>query len=65
MSAPIATVLIPAHNESALIGRTLAPLRGDARFRVIVVANGCNDATAAEARGALPTARVIETRVRS
>lgn len=59
-----ATILVPAHNESAVIGRTLWYLsRGltlDA-VRVIVIANGCTDATAARARAALPQAEVIET----
>jgi glycosyltransferase involved in cell wall biosynthesis len=59
-----ATILIPAHNEAAVIGRTLWYLsRGlplDA-FRVVVIANGCTDATAARARTALPQAHVIET----
>ncbi len=58
------TILIPAHNEAAVIGRTLWYLsRGLPldRFRVIVIANGCTDATAARARAALPEAEVIET----
>lgn len=60
----LATILIPAHNEAAVIGRTLwylshgLPLDG---FRVVVIANGCNDATASRARAALPQAHVIET----
>lgn len=60
----LATILIPAHNEAAVIGRTLwylsrgLPLDG---FRVVVIANGCTDATAARARAALPQAHVIET----
>jgi glycosyltransferase involved in cell wall biosynthesis len=59
-----ATILIPAHNEAAVIGRTLLYLsRGLSlgRFRIIVIANGCTDATAARARAALPQAEVIET----
>ncbi|KPQ15428.1 MAG: glycosyltransferase [Rhodobacteraceae bacterium HLUCCO18] len=59
-----ATILIPAHNEAAVIGRTLLYLsRGLplGRFRIIVIANGCTDATAARARAALPQAEVIET----
>jgi glycosyltransferase involved in cell wall biosynthesis len=57
-------IIIPAHNEEALIGRTLWYLsRGLSfdLFRVIVIANGCTDATAARARAALPMAEVIET----
>ncbi|MCI5096149.1 MAG: glycosyltransferase [Rhodobacteraceae bacterium] len=59
-----ATLLIPAHNEEALIGRTLwyltkgLPMHD---FEVIVIANGCTDATASRARSALPQAKVIET----
>jgi hypothetical protein len=30
-------------------------------MRVVVIANGCTDATAARARAALPQAHVIET----
>lgn len=58
-----ATILIPAHDEAAVIGRTLwflsrgLPLE---QFRLIVIANGCSDATAARARAALPDAEVIE-----
>jgi cellulose synthase/poly-beta-1,6-N-acetylglucosamine synthase-like glycosyltransferase len=59
-----ATILIPAHNEAEVIGRTLwylsraLPL---GQMRVIVIANGCTDATATRARAALPQATVIET----
>jgi len=59
-----ATILIPAHDEVAVIGRTLLHLsRGLPldEFRVVVVANACSDATAAKARAVLPQARVIET----
>ncbi|MFC4070289.1 glycosyltransferase [Actinoplanes subglobosus] len=48
-------VVIPAHNEQALIGACLAAVTGDAHgldVRVIVVANGCDDATADIARTA-------------
>lgn len=59
-----ATILIPAHDEAQVIGRTLWYLsRGLPldQFRVVVIANGCADATAARARAALPQALVIET----
>lgn len=59
-----ATLLIPAHNEAAVIGRTLWYLSRGLNlnaFQVIVIANGCTDATAARARAALPQARIIET----
>jgi glycosyltransferase involved in cell wall biosynthesis len=44
-----ASIIIPAHNEEAVIGRCLDALLGDAEpgeFGVIVVANGCSDRTA-------------------
>lgn len=59
-----ATILIPAHNEATIIGRTLWFLsRGlpQNMVDVIVIANGCTDATAMRARAAYPQAKVIET----
>jgi glycosyltransferase involved in cell wall biosynthesis len=59
-----ATILIPAFNEAAVIGRTLQhmsrglPLN---RFHIVVIANGCTDATASKARSAQPKATVLET----
>jgi 1,2-diacylglycerol 3-beta-glucosyltransferase len=49
-------VIVPAHNEATVIARTIANLRqldwpAD-RFRIIVVADNCNDATASIARDA-------------
>ncbi len=60
----IASVVIPAHNEEAVIGRCLEALLQDARpgeFRVVVVANGCTDRTAAAARGFGEDVIVIDT----
>lgn len=58
------TVIIPAHDEAAVIGRCLdylfAGAPDDAGMQVIVVANGCGDATAEIARRHLPKVRVIE-----
>ncbi|WP_054463337.1 glycosyltransferase family 2 protein [Phaeobacter sp. 11ANDIMAR09] len=59
-----ATILIPAHNEEAVIARTLWYLAKGLRlddFRVVVIANGCSDATAARVRAVMPHAEVIET----
>src|SRR5688500_5584423 len=47
------TVIIPAHNEAAVIERCLRALTdgaADGELDVIVVANGCSDDTAATAR---------------
>ena len=58
------TILIPAHDEAQVIGRTLRHLQVGMRpdeFRVVVVANGCTDDTAARAREAAPWATVIDT----
>jgi len=63
-SHPIASIVIPAHNEEASIGRCLAALTAGARegeFEIAVVCNGCTDASAAVARAASPSAQVIET----
>ncbi|MCS3492115.1 exopolysaccharide biosynthesis WecB/TagA/CpsF family protein [Arthrobacter sp. JUb119] len=51
---PSGTVIIPAHNEAAVIARTLEPLQPLARaglVQVIVSCNGCTDGTAQIARG--------------
>ncbi|WP_460492575.1 glycosyltransferase [Dactylosporangium cerinum] len=55
---PVAGIVIPAHNEAAVIGRCLDAL-GDDAFDVTVVANGCTDDTARIAR-ARPGVRVLE-----
>lgn len=56
------SVVIPAHNEAAVIRRTLEPLGGLAasgRIDLVVAANGCDDATVAVARE-VGAARVLE-----
>lgn len=60
---PVASVIIPAHNEAATIGRNLRALREGTLvddLDVVVVCNGCSDQTAEVARQADPLARVIE-----
>jgi hypothetical protein len=45
------SVVIPAHDEERVLPRLLAVL-SDPRLEIVVVANGCSDATAAVARAA-------------
>lgn len=61
------SIVIPAHNEEAVIARTLRPLAAlaTADVEVVVVANGCTDATADIARAVAPGALVLETPVPS
>lgn len=62
------TVIIPAHNESAVIGRLLNALQGvsdDRPAHVIVVCNGCTDDTAAVARAHPLEPEVLELPVGS
>jgi glycosyltransferase involved in cell wall biosynthesis len=60
------SVIVPAHNESSVIERTLGAITNGASsaiLEVIVVCNGCRDDTARKAREfAFPT-RVIETQL--
>ncbi len=59
---PDGAVIIPAHNEAAVIARTLQPLAALAEsgaIEVIVACNGCTDATAAIARS-FPGVKVLE-----
>ncbi|WP_375504718.1 glycosyltransferase [uncultured Jatrophihabitans sp.] len=62
---PIASVIIPAHNEAAVLGRCLDVLLADAQpgeFEVLVAANGCTDATVEVARQRVADGvRVVET----
>ncbi len=63
---PRGAVIIPAHNESAVITRTLAsiaPVLRTGRLEVIVVCNGCTDDTAT--RAAVPGVRVVEVDIPS
>jgi glycosyltransferase involved in cell wall biosynthesis len=58
------SIIIPAHNEAAVIGRCLSAMLRDAapgELEIVVVANGCKDDTAAVARAVSPDVKVIET----
>jgi glycosyltransferase involved in cell wall biosynthesis len=59
---PIASIVIPAHNEASVISQCLSVFAHDVHneWEVIVVCNGCSDDTANVARKALPNATVIE-----
>jgi glycosyltransferase involved in cell wall biosynthesis len=62
MSA-LASVIIPAHNEAAVIARLLSALMSDPTaepLEIIVVANGCTDNTADIARTVSGPIQVIE-----
>jgi len=54
LQLPSLTVLVPAHNEEALIGRCIKSALDstDSAVEVLVVAHNCTDATAAEAEAA-------------
>lgn len=62
-----ASIIIPAHNEANVLPATLSRLAADSMaesLEVFVVANACNDSTAATARefaDRLPGLVVIET----
>jgi glycosyltransferase involved in cell wall biosynthesis len=62
------SIVVPAHNESSVIARTLRPWvsgPGSEELSIVVVCNGCTDETAAIARQFGPTVRVIESEVAS
>lgn len=59
---PRGSVIIPAHNEAAVIGRTLAsiePVLRTGRVDVFVVCNGCTDDTA-QIASAVPGVTVLD-----
>lgn len=63
MTATRLTVIVPAHNEAAVIGDNLHRLLDgveEGAIGVIVVANGCSDDTAAVAAAVSPSIRVVE-----
>lgn len=60
---PVLSVVIPAHNEEAVLGRCLDAFLADAEageFEVLVAANGCADRTVEIARRYRPAVTVIE-----
>jgi cellulose synthase/poly-beta-1,6-N-acetylglucosamine synthase-like glycosyltransferase len=64
----VISVVIPAHNESAVIGRLLSGLLAGAapdEFDVIVVANGCTDDTAKVAGRFGPAVTVLTSPIPS
>ena len=65
MTEPAVSIVIPAHNEEAVIAGNLRRLldgSGPGEFDVIVVANACSDGTAAAA-ATVPGVKVLETEV--
>ena len=56
------TVVIPAHNEQNIIQSALRPLLDapEGEIQIVVVANGCSDATAERARETATGIRVID-----
>lgn len=54
------TVVIPAHNEETVIARAIQAVTADGGVDVIVIANGCTDATSTVAAKASGRVRVIE-----
>ncbi|MEM9517622.1 MAG: glycosyltransferase [Actinomycetota bacterium] len=60
--AAVASVVIPAHNEAAVIGALIDELFDDQSIglEVVVVCNGCTDNTAAVVRQHAPAVVVIE-----
>jgi glycosyltransferase involved in cell wall biosynthesis len=62
-SLPIGSVVIPAHNEAAVIRRCLDALLGGfapGELDVVVACNGCTDGTADIVQSGWPGVRVIE-----
>ncbi len=65
MTAKIASIIIPAHNEAAVIGRCLSALEtNNNNMEVIVVCNACKDNTVAIARS-FDNVKIVETEIPS
>jgi glycosyltransferase involved in cell wall biosynthesis len=61
--SPLASVIIPAHNEEAVIARLLRGIAAGSRpgeFEIIVAANGCTDGTVLSARNATEDITVLD-----
>jgi hypothetical protein len=56
------SLVIPAHNEERVVGRLLDALlaEGSEGLDIVVICNGCTDATATAARSRGPAVRVVE-----
>ena len=68
LGVPLASIVIPAHNEARVIERGLTSILQGTRpgeFEIVVVCNGCTDDTAARARRFGTQVRVVETAVPS
>jgi glycosyltransferase involved in cell wall biosynthesis len=64
----VPSIIVPAHNEQAVVSRSIESLQSDAAadsFQVILVANGCSDRTAEVARRAWDRVDVVETDIPS
>ena len=62
------SLIVPAHDEEAVIGRLLQGLTvsgASEELEILVICNGCSDRTAAVARGFGAPVRVIESDVAS
>jgi len=64
----VTSIIIPAHNEQAVVARCIESLKSDAgadSYQVILVANGCSDRTAEVSRRVWDRIDVIETDIPS
>jgi len=60
----VTTIIVPAHNEQAVVARCIESIRSNSgadTYQVILIANGCSDATAEVARQTWPRIDVVET----
>lgn len=67
-AAPVASIVIPAHNEEQAIGRLLSGLLKNARpdeFQILVLCNGCTDHTVDIASRYQPAVTVVDLPVPS